>query len=159
MKLNYKLTIASVSLLGFINCSAQQTHLLQKANWLMGTWESKTKQGSIFEVWMPYNETEYRGKSYMLNKNDTVVFEHIQLIEENNMLFYIPTVTKQNKGLPVRFALKSSADSILLFENATHDFPQLISYQKIGADSLYAEISGKSKGKPRNEKFRMKRVH
>lgn len=159
MKLNIKLLFAAVSVLGFMNCNAQQTNLLQKANWLIGTWESKTKQGSIFEVWSKQSESEYRGKSYMLSKNDTVVFEHIQLIEENNKLYYIPTVAKQNKGLPVRFAMKENSDSSLLFENATHDFPQLISYQKIGADSLCAEISGNSKGKPRSEKFRMKRIN
>ena len=104
------------------------------------------------------SESEFRGKSYMLNKADTVVFEQIQLLAENNTLFYIPTLTNQNKGLPVRFALKSSTDSSLLFENSSHDFPQLISYQKIGVDSLFAEVSGTSKGKARSEKFRMKRV-
>lgn len=159
MKLNIKLLLAAVSALGFMNCNAQQTNLLQKANWLIGTWESKTKQGSIFEAWMMQSESEFKGKSYMLNKADTVVFEQIQLLAENNTLFYIPTLTNQNKGLPIRFALKSSTDSSLLFENATHDFPQLISYQKIGADSLCAEISGNSKGKPRSEKFKMKRIN
>lgn len=158
MKSYLKLTIACASLLGVLNCSAQQTNQLQKSNWLIGTWESKTKHGSIFEAWMMQSESEFRGKSYMLNKADTVVFEQIQLLAENNTLFYIPTLTNQNKGLPVRFALKSSTDSSLLFENSSHDFPQLISYQKIGVDSLFAEVSGTSKGKARSEKFRMKRV-
>lgn len=91
-------------------------------------------------------------------KVDTVVFETIRLIEEGGKLYYIPTVKNQNSGQPVRFAQKEISSSLLVFENQAHDFPQIISYRKVGADSLVAEISGKINGNDRKQTFAMKKV-
>ena len=79
-------------------------------------------------------------------------------LQEQNNLFYIPNVNNQNGGLPVRFATKTVSDMELVFENPQHDFPQIISYTKINADSLVAEISGTINGKERKQTFPMKRV-
>jgi len=60
--------------------------------------------------------------------------------------------------LPVRFATKTISETQLVFENPQHDFPQTISYTKITADSLVAEISGTKNGHERKQIFPMKRV-
>ncbi len=131
---------------------------IRKAEWIIGTWENKTQRGSIYETWVKINDDELSGKSYVLKEKDTVIFETIKLIQEQDSLFYIPTVNNQNDGLPVRFALKSSSDKELVFENPKHDFPQIISYTKINTDSLIAEISGIKNGNKRQQTFPMKRV-
>ena len=46
----------------------------------------------------------------------------------------------------------------IVFENPQHDFPQIISYTKINADSLVAEISGSKNGQELKQTFPMKRV-
>tara|TARA_Y100000815_G_scaffold271620_1_gene298650 strand:- start:17925 stop:18092 length:168 start_codon:yes stop_codon:yes gene_type:complete len=48
-------------------------------------------------------------------------------------------------------------DSLIVFENPEHDYPQKIAYRKVNADSLVAEISGKPKGIMHSEKFPMKK--
>ena len=131
---------------------------LQDVAWLLGTWENKTAKGSTFENWTKTTNNLFSGKSYALKGSDTMVFEQMELVAKNNNLFYIPTVKNQNGGQPVSFALKSSTKQSMVFENKTHDFPQLITYTKINNDSLVAEISGTKNGKSRKIQFPMKRV-
>ncbi len=153
-----KLLIALAGLIVFCSWTIQQKTNIQMAAWLIGTWENKTQRGSMYETWTKINEAEFSGKSYMLKEKDTTVFETISLVQENDNVFYIPTVKNQNNGLPVRFSLKTITESAMVFENPEHDFPQIISYNKINADSLIAEISGRINGQERTQKFPMKRV-
>lgn len=129
-----------------------------EAEWLVGTWENKTARGSIYESWTKVSNTELVGKSYILKERDTVVFENVQLIRKNNLLTYIPTVNGQNNNQPVSFPLISKSENKLVFENKSHDFPQLISYTRISRDSLIAEISGISKGVAKRQSFPMRRI-
>lgn len=80
------------------------------------------------------------------------------MIQEKDGLFYIPIVKNQNDGMPVRFAAKTITATELIFENPQHDFPQIISYKRIGTDSLIAEISGIKNGQERMQSFSMKRI-
>ncbi len=138
--------------------TTKQTSNIKKAEWLIGTWENKTQRGSIFETWYKINDNEFSGMSYIIQEKDTVIFENIRLIQEEGGLFYIPIVKNQNDGLPVRFASKTISETQLVFENQQHDFPQIISYTRITADSLMAEISGIKNGEERKQTFPMKRV-
>src|SRR5690606_21013709 len=107
--------------------------------WLIGTWENTKAKGSVYETWSKSDVNEFSGKSYMVKEQDTIVFENIRLVREQNKLFYIPTVKNQNENLPVRFIAKTISETQLVFENLQHDFPQIISYTRINADSLLAE--------------------
>lgn len=138
--------------------TTKQTNDIKKAEWLIGTWENKTQKGSIYETWNKTNDNEYSGKSYILKEKDTIVFEIIRLVQEQDGLFYIPTVKNQNDGLSVRFNTKTISETQLVFENQQHDFPQIISYTRISTDSLVAEISGTKNGQEREQIFPMKRV-
>jgi Domain of unknown function (DUF6265) len=131
---------------------------IKKAKWLVGTWENKTSRGSIYENWSKTNQIELAGKSYMIKQKDTIVFENIRLLQDKDGLFYIPVVKNQNGGLPVKFAATTISKEKIVFENAQHDFPQIISYTKINKDSLVAEIAGTKNGKERKQVFPMKRV-
>lgn len=158
MKRNTIFLIGTICLLVIGAWTPKQINDLSKVQWLIGTWENKTSRGSIYETWTKKSDKEFLGKSYMKRGSDTVVFENIQLVKEDERLFYIPAVKNQNGGLPIRFGLKSSSANQLIFENAAHDFPQIISYTKINADSLVAEISGTRNGQPRKQIFPMKRL-
>ncbi|MCZ6703881.1 MAG: DUF6265 family protein [Ignavibacteria bacterium] len=155
-RLNIVFIIVGISI--FYGCNTDTEKQIKKAEWLIGTWENKTSRGSIFETWNRVNDNELSGKSYILKDKDTIVFETIRLLQENDILFYIPVVNNQNDGLPVRFTSKTISDTKLVFENLKHDFPQLISYSKINTDSLVAEISGIKNGQERKQTFPMKRV-
>lgn len=158
MKKNTTILIAAFSLLALFAWSKRQKDDLSQLQWLIGTWENKTVRGSMYEQWTRTNENEFSGKSFMKKGSDTVVFENIRLVKENHLLFYIPAVKAQNGGLPIRFGLKVRSETQLVFENPAHDFPQIISYTKVNADSLVAEIAGTKNGQPRKQVFPMKRV-
>lgn len=159
MKTGRNVLIAIMGLAVLFAWTTRQTNDLTKAEWLIGTWENKTPKGSLYETWSKINDHEFSGKSYMVKDKDTLVFEHIRLVQEEDGLFYIPTVKNQNDGLPVRFTSKTISETQLVFENPQHDFPQIISYTKINADSLVAEISGTKNGQARKQLFSMKRVN
>ena len=158
MKTGTNIFIAVVGLAILCAWTTKQTNGLTKAAWLIGTWENKTPKGSIYETWNKVSANQFAGKSYIVKEKDTIVFETMRLVQEQDGLFYIPTVKNQNDGLPVRFASKTISETQLVFENPHHDFPQIISYTKITADSLVAEISGTKNGQERKQIFPMKRV-
>jgi len=155
MKTKLLLLFAGLMLLG---AWTQESTDIKKADWLIGTWENKTSKGSLYETWRKINDREYRGKSYILQGKDTVVFETIQIVQDGSNLFYIPTVKDQNNNQPVHFIAKTSSATQLVFENRQHDFPQVITYTKTGTDALTAEISGTKNGKERKQSFPMKRI-
>jgi len=158
MKTGAKFFITVVSLIILNAWTIKQKKDIQKAGWLIGTWENKTRKGSIFETWTKVGNNEFSGKSYIVKDKETIVFENIRLVQENKKLFYIPVVKNQNDGLPIRFAAKTISENQLVFENPQHDFPQIIAYTKINSDSLIAEISGTKNGQKRKQTFPMKRV-
>lgn len=158
MKIGSKLLIACSTLMLLIACSATQTNDIDKAAWLIGTWENKTPDGSVYESWKKTSDKEFSGMSYIIEDEDTVVFETIRLVQEEGKLVYIPTASGENDGKPIRFALKEISDSKLIFENPKHDFPQMIRYTIKSENSLVAEISGILNGKKTKYSFPMKRL-
>jgi hypothetical protein len=147
-----------IGLIIFCSWTTQSKNGIKKARWLIGIWESKTLKGSIYEEWTKISDDEFSGKSYFLKEKDTVVTETIRLLQEQDGLYYIPAVKDQNNGLSVRFALKTVSDTGFVFKNLEHDFPQIISYTKVSADSCVAEISGMKNGQKRKQTFPMKRI-
>ena len=139
-------------------CKTLEKNTLNNPSWLIGLWENKTSKGSIYEEWVPANEYELLGRSFAVHGKDTAVFEKIRLVNEAEGMFYIPAVSNQNEGKPVRFGLTSITDKKLIFENPDHDFPQVISYTLITQDSIEAQISGSVQGEDRKKQFPMKRI-
>ncbi len=135
-----------------------QNSKLKNADWMIGVWEYQSDYAIIYESWIKKNDSEFAGKSYYILKGkDTVTLEIMSLKQENDTLFYVPTVKNQNDNLPIHFVCKNISENKLVFENLQHDFPQIITYSKINNDSIEAEISGKDNGEYRKESFRMKR--
>jgi Domain of unknown function (DUF6265) len=151
--------LTALGALLFISWSSNQINEFKKTNWLIGTWKNETSRGTLYETWTPINAVELQGKSYMIKDTDTLVFETIKLVAEKENLFYIPTVDNQNGQKPVRFTMTSLTDSMMVFENPKHDFPQVISYKRIAADSLVAEISAVKRGNVRKQTFPMVRIN
>lgn len=131
---------------------------LEKANWLLGRWENNSPQGNLSEIWKKENDSTLFGESYFVIKKDTVFAESVSLEERNGKVSYVVTVPDQNEEKPVAFELTSAEANSLIFENPKHDFPNKIIYNKVGTDSLVAEIRGMKDGKEKNEFFRMVKV-
>ena len=119
---------------------------------------SNTKLYMVDETWfdakLPFKGFVHFGKEEGLTTKGMMSF----LLQDKDGLYYIPVVKNQNDGLPVKFAATTITKEKIVFENAQHDFPQVISYTKINKDSLVAEIAGTKNGKERKQVFPMKRV-
>lgn len=132
---------------------------MEKVNWFLGRWENNSPEGNLSEIWKKANDSTFLGESYFDIKGDTVFAEHVNLEERGGKLFYIARVPNQNEEKPVSFELIKSTDTQLIFENPSHDYPNTIIYNKVGNDSLVAEIRGVKDGKSKNEFFKMKKVN
>jgi hypothetical protein len=126
-------------------------------NELHGTWKHLTKNGFILETWRKENDRLFIGNSLMYKGNDTIPLETIRIQNINERLFFISKVNGQNEGKEVIFTCTSISSDKLVFENLSHDFPQIITYQLIHTDSLLATIEGNIKGKYRKEAFGMRK--
>lgn len=131
---------------------------LKKAEWLIGEWGNASPEGELTERWKKENDSVFKGESYFVTgRKDTVFAETVVLEENKGKLGYTVTVPNQNNQKAVRFEMTSITESQIVFENPKHDFPTKIIYNRVGNDSLKAEISGTKNGKPASEKFAMKR--
>lgn len=141
-------------------CSGCQSpeKLLSNAHWLLGTWETKTDKGSLYETWRKGDRHNLLAKSYFLNGADTILFETIQLQARNSKLYYVVNPPGTNHDSEVTFESTSVVPNGLSFENKLHDFPQVITYRQVSTDSLLAEISGIINGKEEREQFPMRKI-
>lgn len=130
--------IAAVGL-GAPAALAGQAAPIEQAKWLAGCWELRTQNRLTLEMWMP------PGGGMMLGASRTVVggvtreFEHLRLRPEGATLAYVALPSGQKE---TTFPAKHVSDSLLVFENLQHDFPQRVMYRKRGADSVVARIEG-----------------
>lgn len=153
------ITLLTSALLLVFATSCKEKAKIEKANWFLGEWANKSAEGELTERWKKENDSVYHGESYfVVGGKDTVFAEHVQLEEANGKLAFTVTVPNQNNEKPVRFVMTSGDDKQIVFENLKHDYPSKIVYNKVGSDSLVAEIFGIQKGKPASEKFRMKKI-
>lgn len=125
---NIKLFI--VTLFFLISCAPKESISLNQLAWMLGSREMVTSNELILETWEKENDTLFIGKSYNLTQYDTTLTETIQLIQKENIIYYIPLVFNQNEGEPVLFELISQNPEQLIFENLEHDFPNRICYFK-----------------------------
>jgi len=133
---------------------------LAKAKWLLGDWEKKDSLGTLVEIWRKEDDSTFVGKSYYLqNDKDTLLSEQIELIQEKDHLIYRATVVGENNDEPVPFQLTKAEDSLLIFENPKHNYPQKIEYKLKKSRTLVAAISGKQNGKSSTESYLMTKVN
>ena len=139
------------------NINSQQSNFLS-CPWLIGDWINAASTKTITESWRVENDTLLVGASYFIKGKDTLSHESIKIEFKLNKIYYVPTVSNQNGSLPVRFKEKELSDSLIVFENPGHDFPQFISYQLINKDSIVAKIYGQIKGEEQSQVFPYKRM-
>lgn len=132
---------------------------LNKATWLLGNWTYSDSIGKLTENWKTEDDSTFVGTSFFVldNEKDTIHSETMQLQEDKEHLIYLASVKGQNNEDSVPFQLTISEDSLLVFENPKHDYPQKIQYQLSKNSGMKATIFGKIKGKKTVEIYNLKR--
>ena len=127
-------------------------------NWLVGNWVYSDENGALHEDWELKNDSLLIGKSYLINKNDTVFYEQLQLRLYNDSMYYenIPT-EPLNKKVKV-YKGRYNYDNYLKVENLEHSFPRSISYNQLNDTLLMIEISGFIDGSEETQPYEMVRV-
>lgn len=134
-------------------------HELYKAHWLLGEWEKNDSIGSLKEIWTTLDDSTYQAKSYyIINKKDTVHNESIELMQDGEFLIYSAKVMGENNNQSIPFQLIEDTDSLVVFENKKHDFPQKIQYKLLKDTSIVATISGIDKEKKSTQSYPMSKV-
>ena len=137
-KLKIKMRLLILILVGgiFQNLTAQTVF----PSFLNGTWKMEDKE--VYEHWDLLKENTLKGISYILENGQWSVIEYLDITNIQNEILYCATVLNQNNGDPIFFKLIQS-DSLFVFENPYHDFPQKIVYQKIDEQKIFVQVLGK----------------
>ena len=120
------------------------TEDFKKLEWLEGTWTrtNNTPGGSAHEKWQKISPSEWSGLGVNMNGSDTAFVEKLKLVIKEGAIYYVADIAGNKQ--PVYFKLTSIADDRFVCENAQHDFPKKISYEKDGK-KMKATISGDGK--------------
>lgn len=123
--------------------------------WLAGCWELRTATRVTEEHWMKPAGNSMLGMSRTVAGGALREWEALRIVPINGTLSYVATPSGQKETV---FGATMVRDTLVVFENPTHDFPQRIAYRRAGADSLVARISGTANGRERGIDFGMRRV-
>lgn len=127
--------------------SEKKPDKLQRIGWINGFWKMTSKDGSMTESWAPETDSSLAGVGkFMDTAGKVLTTEEIRIVLRKGTLRYVPVVSNQNLGMPVTFDEISFSDTMVIFENKGHDFPQRIAYIKKSDNSMLAYIEGKVDG-------------
>lgn len=119
---------------------------LNAAAWLGGCWEMRRGPSVTQEVWMAPSGGAMLGMSRSVVRDTVREWEHLLLGPSPSGLAYTAKPARQAE---TSFAATVISDTLLVFENPAHDFPQRILYRRRGADSVIARIEGPRGGQVR----------
>jgi hypothetical protein len=123
--------------------------------WLEGCWEMVSPQRTVEEQWMAPRGGSMLGMSRTVREGSLVEYELVVLREEADGLAYHAHPSGQASTI---FLSNSVSDSMAVFENPAHDFPQRVGYRYVRPDSLLAWIEGTIDGKARRVEFAYRRT-
>lgn len=129
---------------------------VQRLAWLAGCWQRQTATSTIDEQWMAPRAGLMLGIGRTV-RGDTVVveFEQVRILARGDHAVYHAEPSGQT---PTDFEARSTSDTLVVFENLEHDFPQRVIYRKRGADSVIARVEGTRGGQLRGIDFPYARV-
>ena len=129
---------------------------LGRVSWLAGCWEQRGPDRLTTEMWMaPFGGT-MMGSSRTVIGGATREFEHLRISARGDTIVYTAAPSGQKE---TDFKSMTVSPTAIVFENRAHDFPQVIRYTRVGADSLIARIEGPGPNNTtRGTSFPMKRV-
>lgn len=113
---------------------AQDVVSLKKLNWLKGKWSRVTANVEQFETWNITSDSILVGEGYLIKSNNKKVTEKLTIKWLDKKLVYIADVPHNKQ--PVIFQNVVLNDTLAVFENKSHDYPNKISYIKLNKRSF-----------------------
>ena len=147
--------VVAMVLLGVGPALAQAPMGVQRLGWMAGCWELRAGSRIIHEQWMAPLGGMMLGMSRTVVRDTAREFEQLRVENRGGQASYVAHPSGQAE---TAFAAATLTDTLVVFSNPAHDFPQRILYRARGADSLLARIEGDQNGKTRGINFPMRRI-
>lgn len=128
---------------------------LGRLAWLAGCWQRESRGRVVEEQWMSPAADLMLGMGRTTLGDTLIEFEQTMIHRVSGVLTYSARPSRQE---PTSFALKEQSDSLVVFENPDHDFPQRVIYRLKPDGSLAARIEGTVNGATRGRDFPYRRV-
>jgi hypothetical protein len=128
---------------------------LDRAWWLAGCWEGASGGRPVEERWSAPRGGTMVATARAFRGDSTTTIELTILRVRDGVLAYEAVPVGQTHTI---FPATAVTDSSLVFANPEHDFPQRITYRRVGADSLAARVEGPSRGAWRALDYALRRV-
>jgi hypothetical protein len=130
---------------------------LKDLAFMAGCWRGDSEGGAVIdEYYTPPSANMILGVSRYTKGERTVSYEFstISLRGDSDLV-----LTPRPEGqTPADFNLTRLAPGLAVWGNPKHDFPQVISYRRLGKDSLVARIEGPGNGGTQSSEWRMGRT-
>lgn len=134
--------------------SSSSQDALAELAWLAGCWRLEAGPRVTDEQWMAPSGGLMMGMSRTVIGGRVRETERLIIRETDGAVDYVADPSGQRETV----FTTTRGDSVWVFANAAHDFPQRIIYRRAAADSLWARIEGEADGQTRAVDFPMVRV-
>jgi hypothetical protein len=138
-----------------LSASAPTQDSLSLPGWMAGCWQQRVGSRVVEEQWMIPSGRAMVGMGRTVVGDQMRAWESLRMVEEAGRVVYI---AQPNGGAPTRFPATGISDSLVVFENPSHDFPQRIAYLRRSTDSLVASISATRDGRVQRMDIPMRRT-
>jgi hypothetical protein len=156
------LALALVSLAGSLpdahsGAARARSPALTDLAFMAGCWRGASGGGAtILEYYTPPSDNLILGMSRYVKGGKVTGYEFTTIAARGDSdLVLTPRPSGQS---PADFNLTRLGRGEAVWSNPSHDFPQVIGYRSVGADSLAARIEGPGPAGPRSSEWRMGRV-
>ena len=155
------MTIRTLQFAGLITIGLCAPALAQTADplapvaWISGCWIAEGKEHGSGEMWLAPAGGTMLGVSRTVRDGKTIDFEFMQIrVNTEGKLVFVAMPSNQRETI---FVATTLAQRDVTFENASHDFPQRITYRSTGPETLVARVEGVRNGATRSIDFPMRR--
>lgn len=124
---------------------------------IAGNWGEVRGENAFYENWT-INDSGLSGTGIMVQGGDTVFHEELEILHKDGEWFYVVRIDGQNSGEAIMYMNTLSEDSLYIFENPDHDFPQAIAYQLRRSGELQIKTRGNEDGTVRAEEFNLRPI-
>jgi hypothetical protein len=155
LRVRFALTLAAFTTASAVTPPVGAQSGITAVGWMQGCWESATPQRIVEEQWTAPRAGSMLGVGRTVRGERLVEYEFVLLREQDGKLAYEAHPSGQPSAV---FTSSTVSDTIVVFENPQHDFPQRVGYRKDGADAIVAWVDGTENGKERRIEFPYRRA-
>jgi uncharacterized protein DUF6265 len=140
-----------------LQSSKAQRPTLKDLEFMAGCWRGASEGGAVIdEYYTPPSDNMMLGLSRYTKGGRVTSYEFSTISAQGDSDLVL---TPRPEGeTPADFHLTKLQPGMAVWSNPKHDFPQVISYRRLGKDSLAARIEGPGAGGTQSSEWKMGRV-